>query len=296
MAGAFFRAIVFAGLVGAAALWWITRPAPLPDGPELAQGDAEAGALVFAAAGCASCHVTPGAPGTEQPVLAGGRAFETQFGTFFAPNITLDPEAGIGGWNQAEFAHALREGVSPEGRHYYPAFPYTAYAQMTPGDVADLYAYMQHLPASMEQSKPHDLPFPVSVRRTLGVWKLLGQREDFHLQGDLSPEEMRGRYLAEALGHCSECHTPRNALGVPDRDRWLAGAPSPTGKGKIPNITPGVLDWSEADLVAYFTTGLTPDYDSAGGDMAVVVENLALLPDSDRAALAAYLLRIETVR
>ena len=114
--------------------------------------------------------------------------------------------------------------------------------------------------------------------------------------GPLSPEAERGRYLAEALGHCAECHTPRGPLGQLDRTRWLAGAPDPGGKGRVPNLTPAGLDWSEADLIGYFRTGFTPDFDSAGGLMAEVVQNLAELPEADLAALAAYLKAVPAVR
>ncbi|WP_375227662.1 c-type cytochrome [Roseobacter sp. S98] len=290
------RLAVFLVAGGALVFWVITRPDTLPAQTVLHDGDPEAGALVFAAAGCASCHVDPGAGQTDAPVLAGGRPFVTDFGTFYAPNISSDPDAGIGRWTEAEFAQAVTRGVSPDGQHYYPAFPYTAYAFMTDQDAGDLFAYMRTLPASATESQPHDLGFPFNIRRGLGIWKLLNQSADFHLQGDLNPQETRGRYVAEALAHCSECHTERDVLGGLNRNRWLAGAPSPTGKGRIPNITPGVLGWSAADLTAYFTSGLTPEYDSAGGDMAVVVENLAKLPEADREALAAYLLRVETVR
>ena len=290
------RLAVFLVAGGALVFWAITRPDTLPAQTVLPDGDPEAGALVFAAAGCASCHVAPGAGETDAPVLAGGRAFVTDFGTFYAPNISSDPDAGIGSWTEAEFAQAVTRGVSPDGQHYYPAFPYTAYAFMTDQDAGDLFAYMRTLPASATESQPHDLGFPFSIRRGLGIWKLLNQSADFHLQGDLNAEETRGRYIAEALAHCSECHTDRDVLGGLNRNRWLAGAPSPTGKGRIPNITPGVLGWSAGDLTAYFTSGLTPEYDSAGGDMAVVLENLAKLPEADREALAAYLLRVETVR
>ena len=113
--------------------------------------------------------------------------------------------------------------------------------------------------------------------------------------GAWTAEETRGRYLAEALGHCGECHTPRNPIGGPIRSKWLAGAPDPSGKGKIPNITPGKLTWSNEDLVQYFTTGFTPEFDSAGGHMAYVIENLAMLPESDRAAIAAYLKKVPAV-
>jgi mono/diheme cytochrome c family protein len=180
-------------------------------------------------------------------------------------------------------------GVSPQGKHYYPAFPYTSYVHMTDNDVADLFAYMQDLPVSDTQSRPHDVGFPFNIRRGLGLWKQLNMSDAFVLSGPRPEPVERGRYLVEALAHCGECHTPRDAIGGLNRAAWLTGAPNPSGKGRIPNITPGALDWSEADLVYYFESGLTPDYDSVGGSMAPVVANLAQLPASDRAAIAAYL-------
>lgn len=281
----------------AAAGWVLTAPRRLPDAAMAGlQGDAARGAAVFWAGGCASCHSAEGATGATRLVLAGGRRFASDFGTFLAPNISPDPAAGIGGWSLQDFANAMQRGVSPEGRHYYPAFPYTSYARATRQDMADLWAFLATLPPDATPSRPHEVGFPFSIRRALGGWKLLFFNDDWVLDGDLTPEVRRGRYLAEALGHCGECHTPRGLLGQSDRSRWLAGAPEPGGKGTIPNITPGSLDWTEADLAGYFRTGFTPDFDTAGGLMADVVQNLAELPESDLAALAAYLKAVSGVR
>jgi len=290
-----FRFLALFLLTGIAVGLYLSRPAALPEG--FAAGyspDAKAGALVFAAAGCASCHVAPGAEKDGAPVLAGGQAFASDFGTFYAPNISPDPDAGIGGWSRAEFARAVTLGVSPDGQHYYPAFPYSSYKNMTPRDVADLYAFMQTLPASAAQSLPHDVGFPFNIRRGLGLWKLAFVPRGFVTAAD-TPELERGRYLAEGLAHCADCHTTRNALGGLDQSRWMAGAPNPSGKGTIPNITPGALDWSEADLVEYFTSGFTPEFDTVGGTMAEVVENLSQLPATDRAAIAAYVKALPAV-
>ena len=277
-------------VLGAALGWFLTRPAALdPDYGSDLSADPEAGALIFAAGGCVSCHAVPKSEGEAQLVLAGGLAFPSDFGTFYAPNISPDPTHGIGSWTLPQFAHALTKGVSPAGQHYYPAFPYTAYGHLAPQDVADLFAYMRTLPTSDTPSKAHEVSFPFNIRRGLGAWKLLFANDDYVLGGEHDAEVLRGRYLAEGLAHCGECHTPRNALGALDRSAWLTGAPNPSGKGKIPGITPAQLDWSRVDLVAYFTTGFTPDYDSAGGEMAEVVRNLAQLPESDREAIAAYL-------
>ncbi|MGQ0564156.1 MAG: c-type cytochrome [Gemmobacter sp.] len=283
-------------VIGGVVAWYVTAPAPLSDRDVAGvTGDGARGALVFAAAGCASCHMADKAEGEAQLVLSGGQRFATAFGTFVAPNISTDPTHGIGGWTLAAFASAVQRGVSPEGQHLYPAFPYTAYAKATLQDVADLKAYMDTLPASPEPSKPHELGFPFNIRATLGGWKFLFAQGGWAVPGNLTPTEARGRYIAEALGHCGECHTPRNGLGGLDTARWLGGAPNPSGQGTIPNITSGKLDWSEAEILEYLTTGFTPDYDSAGGHMALVVENMARLPASDRQAVAAYLKRVPAV-
>lgn len=282
------RTLIALAVVGVAAGLYLTQPRKLADGFATdVTGDAEAGALVFAAAGCASCHISADAEPDGLPVLAGGQAFASDFGTFYAPNISSDPNTGIGDWSLEAFAGAVTLGVSPGGAHYYPAFPYSAYQHMTASDVADLYAYMRTLPSDATPSRDNDVGFPFNIRRGLGLWKLAFVSDDYVIDAQNDVLE-RGRYLVEGLGHCAECHTARNALGGLDRNRWMAGAPNPSGKGTIPNITPAALDWSEADLVEYFTSGFTPDYDSAGGKMAEVVENLSLLPESDRAAIAAY--------
>ena len=165
----------------------------------------------------------------------------------------------------------------------------TSYARMEPGDIVSLHAFMATLPASATPSQPHEVGFPFNIRRSVGGWKLLFANSDWVVDKALSPEEQRGRYLVEALGHCGECHTPRNVLGATQRGDWLAGAPDPSGKGKIPDITPGKLDWSLNDIAYYLESGLTPDFDSVGGSMAEVVTNMSQLTKEDRLAIAAYL-------
>lgn len=279
---------VLAGALG----WWLTRPVGIDlsnfDGPKVIDrpADAKAGRLLFLASGCASCHVAPGQKAGEEPVLAGGLAFPSDFGTFYAPNISTDPENGIGDWTFAQFANAVIQGVSPEGKHYYPVFPYTAYAGMTHRDLTDLFAYLQTLPASSKPNSPHEVGFPFNIRLGIGLWKRR------YVPSTTPAPDNRGAYLVETLAHCAECHTPRDAFGGLDRTRWMQGAPNPSGKGRIPGITPAQLDWSEADIVEYLTSGFTPDYDSAGGEMVHVIENLAQLPASDREAIAAYLVSL----
>ncbi|PRX35035.1 Cytochrome c, mono-and diheme variants [Meinhardsimonia xiamenensis] len=291
------RALAILAVTGVAAFWYLTAPRsePVENLTGLA-GDAGRGALVFAAGGCASCHAAPGAEGAARLELGGGRRFASPFGTFVAPNISPDPEHGIGGWSVADLVNAMHHGTSPEGAHYYPAFPYTSYARVSLQDIADLHAYLLTLPPVARPSAPHEVGFPFNIRRLLGGWKLLFARHDGPVVKDVPPEAERGRYLVEGLGHCGECHTPRNALGGLDYSRWLGGAPNPTGKGRIPNITPAALDWSEADIAYYLETGFTPDFDSAGGEMAEVVKNTAQLSPEDRASIAAYLKAVPPVR
>lgn len=272
---------------GAGAFLWLTAPqridAALVTG---LTGDATRGQQVFHIGGCASCHAPQGTEGEARLALGGGERFETPFGVFVAPNVSPGPE-GIGGWSAVDFANAMQAGVAPDGRHYYPAFPYASYARMTPQDVVDLKAYMDGLPMHPAQNQPHELRFPFNIRRGLGLWK----RAHLSDAPVIAVEETleRGRYLVEGPGHCAECHTPRDFTGGLDKARWMGGAPNPEGKGRIPNITPGALKWSAADIAEYLKSGFTPDYDSAGGSMAKVIRNTSLLSDDDRNAIAAYL-------
>ncbi|GKY87865.1 cytochrome c [Sinisalibacter aestuarii] len=289
----FVRLLILAVIVIALGLW-ITRPRS--DGAEALAGltgDVTRGEAVFTAAGCASCHMAEGASDEARLVLTGGQRFASPFGTFTAPNISQDPDQGIGTWSAPDLWNALHHGTSPQGRHYYPAFPYASYIRMEPQQVADLHAYLATLPADPTPSQPHDVPFPFNIRTALGGWKLLFLRDGWVMQGDLNEAEQRGRVLVEALGHCAECHSPRNALGgLKTGADWLSGAPNPAGRGSFPDLTPPEMSWSEAELVEYFTSGFTPEFDMAGGHMSHVVQNLAQLPESDRAAIAAYLKRL----
>jgi len=292
----FLRWTIALGLVCAALFWALTRPEPLPD-TALAglSGDLAAGEQVFLAAGCASCHVAPGEHPEGAPVLAGGMRFASPFGTFVAPNISSDPLQGVGSWSDLQLVNAIQRGVSPEGSHYYPVFPYDSYGKAEPRDIVNLSAYLRTLPASDTPSQPHDVGFPFNIRRTLGGWKWLFVSEDWVVDASLSPEAARGRYLSEALAHCGACHTPRNLLGGPDTARWLAGAPNPNGPGRVPGITPATLKWSVADITEYLTSGFTPEFDTAGGHMVAVIDKIARLPETDRTAIAAYLKAVPAV-
>lgn len=278
-------------IIGGAAAWWLSAPTTV-DGAAYdgLTADATRGEQVYWAAGCASCHMNEEAK--DKLLLTGGMELPSPFGTFVVPNISPDPEHGIGGWTVTEFAAALTQGVSPEGQHYYPAFPYTSYTHMTAQDVVDLKAFMDGLPTTAQENPDHDLGFPFNIRRSLGFWKVLNLKDDFVVTNTPSDQIERGRYLVEALGHCGECHTARDPLGGLDRAAWLQGAPDPSGKGQIPGITPGILGWGAEDIAYYLSSGFTPDYDSAGGHMALVIENMAQLPEADRQAIAAYLLAL----
>ena len=183
----------------------------------------------------------------------------------------------------------MRAGVGPGGTHLFPAFPYTTYVKSDPQDIADLVAYLRTLTPDETESLPHEIGFPFNIRRSLGGWKFLYLRDGWVLQEADTPQLERGRYLVEALGHCAECHTPRNVLGGPDLSAWMGGAPNPNGEGRIPGIDPGTLDWSENQIANYLESGFTPEFDTAGGEMVDVIENMAQLSDEDRAAIAAYL-------
>ena len=284
-------------VLGLGVVWGVTMPRTRDMGPYAGlTADLAKGELVFWATGCASCHAAPGAAGEARLVLAGGERFASPFGTFVAPNISSDTVAGIGGWSLADFVHAVQDGVSPEGEHYFPAMPYVAYGGMAAQDVVDLKAYVDTLPASASPSLPHEVGFPFNIRRSLGGWKMLFAGGGFVVQGEVSDEVARGRYIAETMAHCGECHTPRNSLGGLRRSLWLGGAAMPDGKGKVPNITPGALNWSRDEVFDYLTTGFTPEFDVVGGPMAHVVDNMGRLPQADVWAVVAYLQAVEAVK
>lgn len=296
LVGRVSAAAILLAVAGGAAFWLLTTPHPL-DGGEIAAlgtGDSARGEKVFNAGGCSSCHARPKSEGAARLQLVGGVELNTPFGTFVAPNISQDPRDGIGLWSLEDFANAMLRGVSPGSEHYYPAFPYSSYARMAPGDVADLYSYMKTLPAIAGAAPDHRLGFPFNIRRGLGLWKLLhlGGEPVITLADDASEAVRRGRYLVEGPGHCGECHTPRDLSGGVKKGEWLAGAVAAEGTGNIPNITSGdggIGAWSAEEIAFFLESGFTPDFDSAGGAMAEVIKNTALLAPEDRAAIAAYL-------
>jgi mono/diheme cytochrome c family protein len=284
--------VVFAlllGACGAAIFWILTVPATVaPSALRSRTPNLENGKTMFLAGGCAACH----APDQEDKTrLGGGLELKSPFGTFYAPNISSDPDDGIGRWNEANFITAMWKGTSPAGQHYYPAFPYTSYQRMKQDDVRDMFAYLRTLPSVKGKVRDHDLPLLFRLRRSLGMWKFLFlDGREFAPDEAKSPQWNRGAYLVNGPGHCAECHSPRNRLGGIIASQRFAGGPDPEGSGgSIPNITQaGIGEYSEQDIGRVLETGQMPNGDSVGGAMRAVVRNTSELPTEDRAAMAAY--------
>ena len=281
---------LFAAIVAAGVYWWLSAPvvaavsATPARVPNLANGE-----VIFNAGGCASCHAVPDQP--DRTRLGGGVAIKSPFGTFYAPNISSDPTYGIGKWTEADFVNAVMHGVSPDGQHYFPAFPYTSYQHAKREDVLDLFAYLKTLPAVAGKVRDHDVHFPFDIRRNIGIWKFLFMDgKPFVADSTRSPQWNRGAYLVNSFGHCAECHSPRNALGGIISGERFAGGPNPEGEGWVPNITQkGLREWSAKDIAYFLKTGELPDGDSVGGAMTRVIKNTSHLSDEDLAAMADYL-------
>jgi mono/diheme cytochrome c family protein len=281
---------ILAGVAGLGLFWWLTIPAVVAATSLPAyQPNPANGAIMFDAGGCSSCHAVPNQP--DRTRLGGGLAIPSPFGTFYAPNISPDANDGIGRWTEAEFVTAVTKGTSPGGAHYFPAFPYPSYQHAKPEDVRDLYAYLKTLAPVPGKSRDHDVPFPFSIRRNIGIWKwLFMDGKPFVPDAANPPAWNRGAYLVNSFGHCAECHSPRNFLGGIVSAQRFAGGPNPEGKGWVPNITQkGLAEWSAKDIAYFLETGLTPDGDSAGGLMVRVIKNILLLPAQDRDAIADYI-------
>jgi mono/diheme cytochrome c family protein len=263
-----------------------SSPAQAADDAQLRRGE-----VLFLAADCAACHTDVKGGGAA---LAGGRPLATPFGTFYGPNITSDKRYGIGAWSEAEFRRALRDGIGRAGEHLFPVFPYPAFSGMSERDIGDLYAYLQSRPGVAQANKPHAVSWPFRWRFLQVFWRWL-----FFSPGPLEPvagesaEWNRGRYLAEAVVHCQECHTPRNLLGGLKTGRAFAGNPQGPDGMKVPNITAdgetGIGKWTLDDVVALLKTGQTPEMDFVGSGMAEVVKGTAALSDPDRHAIAVYI-------
>ncbi|MGE4132542.1 MAG: cytochrome c [Bdellovibrionales bacterium] len=237
------------------------------------------GEYVFRLGGCVHCHTVE----AKRP-LTGGRSLVTPFGTFYTPNISPDPETGIGRWTYEQFSRALRQGVAPDGRVYYPSFPYSSFAQLTDEDTKALWEFMTTMPPFHQVSRVHDLSFPFNQSFLMRIWRTLF----------FSPSQppTRGSYLVESMLHCAECHTPRNSFGAFEMNQWMAGS-SMKFDGRVPpNLTPdpetGLGSWTEADWVKFLSSGILPSGRTVGSEMASVISATAVLRPEDRKAVVDY--------
>jgi mono/diheme cytochrome c family protein len=258
----------------------IAPPPPSSFAPDLvARGEALAGA-----GNCVACHTARGGPAD-----AGGRPFVTKIGTFYSTNITPDPETGIGGWSEAAFRRALREGVARDGRMLFPVFPYDHFTKLTDSDIKALYAYVMTRPPVKAANQPNTVPFPLDARALQAIWKAI-----YFKPGPYQPDPRhdaqwnRGAYLAEGLAACGACHTARNALGAERVGHPYGGALFDNWFATPLDVNPSPARWSEAELFAYLRTGESPPHGVALGPMRTVIKDLAGLPDSDLQAMASY--------
>ncbi|MFT4191794.1 MAG: cytochrome c, partial [Comamonas sp.] len=280
---------------GLFAMAWPVKPALAPtDGPDVSLYSAaaiERGRLVAAAGDCVVCHTA--ANGTPN---AGGLGLETPFGTLYSTNITPDLDTGIGRWSYSAFERAMREGVHRDGRQLYPAFPYTAFAKMTDADMQALYAYLMTQPAVRSEPPKTELAFPYNLRPAMAGWNLLfHDNQVYQPDPTQSLEWNRGAYLVEGAGHCSACHTPRNALGAEKTglSQYLSGGEAEGWTAPALNrLASAPVPWTADDLYQYLRTGFSARHGVAAGPMAPVIHGLAELPESDVRAIATYLLKL----
>lgn len=282
-------ALALAGAATAAIVKWpIGKPVSL----KVETGDAGQGAYLARMSGCIACHTNAEDGGRP---LAGGLSLPTPFGTFYSPNLTTDKKLGIGSWSIEDFAKAVRQGVSPEGKPYYPAFPYPFYSKLSDQDIADLWAAFQTVPPVAQPSKRQEMIFPFNFREGLKLWRAVfldvGPFEPNPSKSDLWN---RGKYIVEGPAHCGACHTPRNFAGARQAELRLHGAEGLPEGGKSPPITAANLKakgWTVASLAYALKTGILPDGDAFGGSMGEVVrDGTSFLTDDDLSAIATYLL------
>lgn len=249
----------------------------------------ERGAQLAAVGNCIACHTVPG-----EKAFAGGLPLPTPFGTIYSTNITPDPETGIGRWSEEAFRRAMREGVDREGRHLYPAFPYDHFTRVTDEDNRALYAYLMTREPVRAEPRQNDLVFPLGFRPLLAGWKFLFLDKGPHQPvAEQSAEWNRGAYLAEGLGHCGACHTPRNALGAADSSRHFGGGEAEGWIAyAINESSPAPIPWNEDSLAFYLRNGWHELHGVSRGPMAEVTGNLGGLPDSDIEAIAIYVASI----
>ncbi len=281
-------------------LWFVSAPRPLgPEALPLHQADAGNGKILYTIGGCINCHKPDTANTSADATLpSGGAPLKTPIGIFYPPNLTPDPDTGIGKTSDLDFVNALQRGISRSGAHDIPAFPYTSYAAMRTEDVIDIRAYLMTLKPVRSENKPADIPFPFILRRGIGLWKLIGFSEaKWQPDPAQSADWNRGAYLANGPGHCGECHTPRNIFLVRDDARAFAGGPHPEGEGRVPSLR-GLIERGRykdvKDLVSAMQFGETMGYDKlSSGGMGAVQTNLSKMPDGDVQAIAEYLVSLK---
>lgn len=278
-------------VIGLAVLYWVYAPPSVPDKEiDFSEDSIERGHYLVQVGGCISCHIDQSG---ESEALVGGFALATEFGTFYAPNITPDEETGIGGWTAKDFFLAVRHGRKASGGSYAPAFPYRTYAGLADQDVLDIAAYLMSEPAVKFQPPQNDLPAWLMPSLAMPFWNKMA---DF-FEGELpaidttDPVMVRGAYLARELGHCGECHTPRSSLGFVDLSREFAG--NKMGEEVYDPIDAEALStWTEDDFDVLLFLGFLPDGDVVAGHMAEVIEyNTSPLTDEDRAAMVKFFMR-----
>ena len=287
------KGLALLAVLGLGVFWVASAPHPLTaaDTP-VHTANLENGQLLYNIGGCISCHADAnGAP-------AGGKPLETPIGVLYPPNLTPDVETGLGTWTDVAFVNAMQKGLSPDGQHLIPAFPYTSYAHMKVEDVLDIKAYLATLPAVKNQTPAHEVAILPIIRRGLGLWKWLGLDETkWRLDTTQSASWNRGSYLVNGPGHCSECHTPRTIFMSSNTAKMFAGGPHPEGKGKVPSLR-GLVERQRykdvSDLVLAFQNGEMLGYDKmSSGGMGAVQSNLSKLPEADLKAIAEYILSLK---
>lgn len=286
------RWIVLASVVvlGVATVAYFLKPVTGPVRDLKLAGDVTRGQYLIRLGGCVACHTNAAVGGAE---LAGGAGLVTPFGTFVPPNITSDPEAGIGRWSIEQFSAAMSDGMGPQG-HLYPAFPYENYTLMSDGEIVDLYAALMATEPVSTPAAESQIPFPFNVRLLMAGWQnLFFSPHRFEPEAGRDPIYNRGKYLATGPAHCIACHTPRNALGALEWDKAFAGSPGGTG-GKAPALTRTALLEAGYDVETLTQTlkdGFTPGFDVLGGPMGeVITDSTSFWTDEDRSAVATYLL------
>jgi len=306
--------IIVIVVVAAGAVWWLRGSGPLafaggstvaladyrganPTGVPAALAQASAvqrGEYLARAADCLVCHTTNG--GKE---FAGGLGFTLPFGTLYSTNITPDKETGIGNYSDQDFLNAVHRGVRKDGARLYPAMPFTSYTYMTDADALAIKAYLFSLPPVRAEVPANTLAFPFDQRWAMGLWSVVFNPDRrFEPNPDKSPEWNRGAYLAEALAHCGECHTPRNlAFALDNRDKF-AGAV--TAGWRAFNISSdkstGIGGWHDDELIAYLSTGHAAGRGTASGPMGEAVDHsLSRMTPEDIRAIVAYLRSVPAV-